>query len=330
MTRPESGTGLVTNKTGVQRFSGFLNSQNFNVLMVLLILVIASSIISPSFLKPGNVINVIRQISINGIIAIGMTFILLTGGIDLSVGAIVGIVAVTVANMFSHGIGPGLAIPAALTLGLLIGLINGLGITQGRINPFIMTLGTMTAFRGLSLLLANGAPISWRKAGISFKELGQGSFLFIPTPVFLFFGVFLLAFIILKYTYFGRSLYAIGDSRETARLSGINVIRTEILVYMVSGFLAALSCLVLLSRLSVGEPTAGEGYELDAIAMSVIGGTSATGGVGGVVGTLIGASLLSVLNNLLNLMGISPFVQKIVKGAIIIFSVFLDSKRIKK
>jgi ribose transport system permease protein len=193
-----------------------------------------------------------------------------------------------------------------------------------------MTLSTLTAFRGAALLIANVQPISWRNAGINFRFIGQGDILGIPVPVFVFLTVFVFAFIILKYTFFGRSIFALGDSREAARLSGINVFRTELFVYVLAGFLASISALVLISRLSVGEPTAGENYELDAIAMSVIGGTSTAGGVGGVAGTLIGASLLSVIQNLLNIIGVSPFVQRIVKGVIIFLAVLMDSKNKKK
>jgi ribose transport system permease protein len=291
---------------------------------------VIATILSPVFIRPGNLVNIIRQISINGILGIGMTFVLMTGGIDLSVGSTMGVVAAVVAIMFKNGLGPAAAIPAAICIGLTIGLINGLGITKGGITPFIMTLSTMTAARGAALLIANGQPISWRNSGIEFRFLGQGDILGIPVPVYVFFSIFLLAYIILKYTYFGRNVFAIGDSREAARLSGINVFQTELLVYVLSGFLASLSVLVLLSRLSVGEPTAGESYELDAIAMSVIGGTSTSGGVGGVVGTLIGASLLSVIQNLLNIIGVSPFIQRITKGVIIFAAVLMDSKNKKR
>jgi ribose transport system permease protein len=162
---------------------------------------------------------------------------------------------------------------------------------------------------------------------VDIKFIGQGDFLGIPIPVFIFFVVLIGAYFVLKYTSFGRSVYAIGDSREAARLSGINVVKTEWIVYTLSGFLAGLSSLILISRLSVGEPTAGEGAELDAIAMAVIGGTSTSGGIGGVGGTLIGAALLSVIANLLNIIGISPFIQRIVKGLIIILAVLLERKQ---
>ena len=304
--------------------------KGMGVLWALIVICVLASILSPSFAKFSNIINVIRQISINGILAIGMTFVLLTGGIDLSVGSTMGVTAVVVAMMFQQGIDKPWAVVAAIVIGAFIGAFNGLGITKGKITPFIMTLGSMTTFRGVSLYLANGSPQSWRDSGINFKTLGQGDLLGIPVPVFVFLCVFLIAWIILKYTYFGRSVYAIGDSREAARLSGINVIKMEWMVYVLSGILAALSALVLVSRLSVGEPTAGEGYELDAIAMSVIGGTSTAGGVGGVTGTLIGATLLSVISNILNILGVSPFLQKVVKGLIIIFAVLLERRKGQK
>jgi ribose transport system permease protein len=306
------------------------STRSFTVFLVLIMVMIIATILSPTFIRPGNLVNVIRQISINGILAIGMTFVLLTGGIDLSVGSTMGIVAVVVATMFSKGFPPVVVVPTGLLIGIFVGCINGLGITKGGITPFIMTLSTLTAVRGAALVVANGQPISWRNSGINFRFLGQEDILGIPIPVFVFLSVFLCAYIILKYTYFGRSVFAIGDSRETARLSGINVFRSELFVYILTGFLAALSALVLLSRLSVGEPTAGENYELDAIAMSVIGGTSTAGGVGGVVGTLIGASLLSVIQNLLNIIGVTPFVQRIAKGIIIFAAVLMDSKNKRK
>lgn len=306
-----------------------IKSNNLSILWILVATIIIATIIKPDFLKFNNVINIIRQIAINGIIAVGMTFVLLTGGIDLSVGASVGVTAVAVAMMFQKGINPVITIIVGLAIGAVIGFLNGWGITKAKIVPFIMTLGTLTAFRGLALYMADGSPQSWRESGIDIKFIGQGDIFGIPVPVYIFLAVLIIAHIVLKYTSFGRSVYAIGDSREAARLSGINVVKTEWLVYTLSGFLAALSSIILISRLSVGEPTAGEGAELDAIAMSVIGGTSVSGGVGGVIGTLIGATLLSVIANLLNIVGISPFVQRIVKGIIIVLAVLLDLKQKK-
>lgn len=312
------------------RWNKIRQMRSFRILLVLIVLFIAASLMSPSFLKPSNLINIIRQISINGVLAIGMTFVLLTGGIDLSVGAVMGCVAVVVAGLLKQGVSPWIATPIALLIGLIVGFLNGYGISKLGITAFIMTLGTQTTFRGVAMYIANGSPISWRDSGVDFKFFGQSDLLGIPVPVFVFLFVFIIAHIILRYTYFGRSVYAIGDSRETARLSGINVVKSEVFVYMLCGALAALSSLVLLSRLSVGEPQSGDGAELDAIAMSVIGGTSTAGGVGGVVGTFIGAALLSVVSILLNIMGVSPFIQKIVKGLIILFAVVMDRGSNKK
>ena len=305
------------------------DTRYFTVLMVLILLIIIASIISPKFLSLSNIVNVLRQVSISGILALGMTFILITGGIDLSVGAVIGVVSVVTAKMLSIGVNPFLCITASLAIGLIVGLVNGLGVAKFGIVAFIMTLGTQTMFRGVSLLIANGSPISWRDSGMKFEFMGKGELWGVPVPVFIFLIVLVISHIILEYTHYGRAVYAIGDSRETARLSGINVVKTEIITYILCSSLAVLSALVLLSRLSVGEPQGGEGSELDAIAMSVIGGTSTAGGTGGVVGTFIGAALLSVLSVLLNLMGVSPFVQQIAKGIVILFAVFIDSRNKK-
>lgn len=298
--------------------------KSLGVIWALLFLCLVASCLSPNFRTMNNVINVVRNISINGIIAVGMSFVILTGGIDLSVGATVNLVASVVAIGFISGMHPLFACIIGIICGALVGLINGIGITKGGIPPFIMTLGTVTAVSGVAMYITGGAPQSWRTSNINFEFLGRGALFDIPFPIFVFVGVVIISFIVLKYTVFGRSVYAIGDSREAARLSGIGVDKVEILVYVISGMMSALSSLVLMSRLGVGEPTSGDGCELDAIAMVIIGGTSTAGGTGSVLGTVIGAALLSVLANLLNLVGISPFIQKIVKGCIIIAAVLLE------
>ena len=258
-----------------------------------------------------------------------MTFVVLTGGVDLSVGSTVGVVAVSAAIMMQKGIHPVVTIAASLLIGIVLGLINGIGVTVGKLAPFIMTLGTMTALRGVARYIANGSPQNWRDSGIDFSFLGQGSILGIPVPVYIFLAVFVVAFYVLKYTEFGRSVYALGDSREAARLCGINTKKVETLCFVITGFLSALSAIIFISRLGIGQPEAGEGYELDALAMVYIGGASTAGGSGSVVGTLIGACLISVINNILNLMGISPFIQKVIQGVIIILAVLLE-RRTKK
>ena len=300
--------------------------KTMGMLWALIVICVIAAIISPQFLKASNIVNVIRLVSINGIIAMGMTFVVLTGGVDLSVGAIVGVVAVSVAMLFQRNVPIALAVAVGLAIGAVLGAINGLGVTKGKLAPFIMTLGSLTALQGVSLYMANGSPQNWRDTGIDFKFLGQGTLLGIPVPVYIFSAVFLISLYVLKYTEFGRNVYAVGDSREAARLSGINTKKVEALCFVITGFLSALSSIILISRLSVGEPTAGDGYELDALAMVYIGGCSTSGGSGSVVGTLIGAILLSVISNVLNLLGVSPFIQKVVKGLIIIGAVLLEKQ----
>ena len=297
------------------------------IFWVLVALIVIGGILSPNFLKINNLINVIRQISITGIVSIGMTFVILTGGIDLSVGSIVGVVAVVAATMLKMSVPIPVIILTGLVLGLILGSLNGLGITRGKIVPFIMTLGSLVALRGLAMVIANGQPISWSRTGVAFDFLGGQSLLGIPVSVWVFAIVFVIAAIVLKYTPFGRYIYAVGDSKEAARLSGINVKFVEFSAYAISGLLAGLCALVFISRLSVGEPTAGTNMELDAIAMVVIGGTASTGGEGGVAGTLIGAAIIAVIANLLNLLGISPFIQQIVKGLIIVLAVLLERRK---
>lgn len=298
--------------------------KKLGIVWALLLLCVIASCISPNFRTGNNLINIVRNVSVNGIIAIGMSFVILTGGIDLSVGASVNLVAAVTALGFIHGLNPVVSCVLGLLCGATVGFLNGVGIAKGGIPPFIMTLGSVTAVSGLAMYITGGAPQSWRNTSVNFEFLGRGSLFGIPFPIYVFLAVVIISFLILKYSVFGRNVYAIGDSREAARLSGINVDRVEIMVYTISGMMAALSSLVLMSRLGVGEPTSGDGCELDAIAMVIIGGTSASGGVGSVLGTVVGATLLSVLANLLNLVGISPFIQKIVKGLIIIAAILLE------
>ena len=298
------------------------------ILGALIILVVVGAIISPHFLKIENLINVSRQIAIAGILGVGMTFVILTSGIDLSVGAIVGIVSVISAGMMRDTIPWPVAAITGLIAGGFFGALNGFGITRGNLQPFIMTLGMMVIARGVSMTISEGQPISIREATAgSFDWLGKGDFLGIPVPVWLFLIITILSALVLTYTPFGRQIYAVGDNAEAARLSGINVNRITFSVYVISGVLAAVSALILVSRLNTGHPDQGTGFELDAIAIVVIGGTSLFGGEGGVRGTLIGAAIVAVLANLLNLVGVSPFSQQIVKGLIIIGAVLLERRK---
>ncbi len=285
---------------------------------VLIGLCILATFLSPSFLNPVNVTNVLRQVALFGIVSVGMTFVILTKGIDLSVGSILGVCSVTTALLLVAGWTMPAVVAAVLVIGVLMGAVNGLGITLGGIPPFIMTLGMMVMGRGLALTLANGQPVSIGGRADEFMWLGRGAALGLPVPVWIFAIVAGVAIYVLRYTTYGRQIYAVGSNAEAAHLSGINVGLVTFSVYMISGFLASLTALIFVSRLTVGEPTAGTGIELEAIAITVIGGTSLFGGEGGILGTIIGAGILAILANIMNLLGISPFTQQIVKGAIII------------
>lgn len=293
----------------------------------LILLIIIVSILNPSFLSLTNIFNVLRQVSISAIIAFGMTFVILTGGIDLSVGSTLALTGAISASLLAGGSNPIIAMLVALLLGIVLGAINGVVITKGKVAPFIATLATMTVYRGLTLVYTNGKPISGLGDHYIFQVFGKGYFLGIPVPVITTIIAFvILAFILHKTTY-GRRVYAVGGNEEATKLSGISADRIKIGVYAISGFLAALSALILTSRLNSAQPTAGESYELDAIAAVVLGGTSLNGGKGWIFGTLIGALIIGVLNNGMNLIGVSSFWQQVVKGIVILLAVLLDRKK---
>ncbi len=256
-----------------------------------------------------------------------MTFVILTGGIDLSVGSILALTGAVTAGMMSGGMDPILAMLLGVLLGVLLGAINGLIIAKGKVAPFIATLATMTIFRGLTLVYTEGRPISGLGDSFTFQMLGKGYILGIPVPVVTMAISFAVLYFILKKTTFGRRVYAVGGNEEASRLSGINVDRIKIYVYSLAGGLTAIAALILTSRLNSAQPTAGNMFELDAIAAVVLGGTSLTGGRGWIVGTLVGALIIGVLNNGLNLIGVSSFFQQVVKGAVILIAVLLDRKK---
>ena len=297
------------------------------LIWVLILMCATAALISEAFLNPFNIINVLRQIALFGIVSVGMTFVILTAGIDLSVGSIVAVVAVTAAMLLDSGLPIPLVIISGLLIGAFMGAINGAGITLGGIPPFIMTLGTMVMGRGLAMTISDGHPIHFRDVADQFAWLGQGHLLGLPVPVWVFAAVALAAAGMLRLTPFGRNVYAVGSNPEAARLAGIDVRRTVFLVYLISGFLSGLTALIFISRLTVGEPVAGVGLELEAIAITVIGGTSLFGGEGKISGTLLGAAIVAVLANILNLFGVSPFTQQIVKGAIIVAAVLFEILR---
>ena len=256
-----------------------------------------------------------------------MTFVILTGGIDLSVGSILALSSALMAGMMVSGIDPILAILIGSILGALMGMVNGLLITQGKMAPFIATLATMTLFRGLTLVYTDGNPITGLGDSYAFQLFGRGYFLGIPVPAITMLLSFGVLWVILHKTPFGRKTYAIGGNEKAALISGIKVSRIKVMIYSLAGLLSALAGAILTSRLNSAQPTAGTSYELDAIAAVVLGGTSLSGGRGLIVGTLIGALIIGTLNNGLNLLGVSSFFQMVVKGVVIIIAVLIDRKK---
>jgi len=296
----------------------------YGILIALLVVSLVIGALEPVFFSPINILNVIRQISIIGIIAIGETMVILLGGIDLSVGAVVAFTGAVAAKLLVEtGWAIPLAIAAALVVGLGIGVANGFISRKGGMHPFIVTLGTLSIFRGLTLILAGGRPISGLPE--TFLWLGGGEIGSIPVPVILFLGLIIAAGFMLSRTTFGRKIYAIGGNEEAARLSGIAVDRIYITAFAIAGLLSGLGGVVLTSRLNSAELVAGQGYELDVIASVVIGGTSLFGGVGSVYGTLVGALLIGVISNGLNLLGVSSYWQLVVKGLVIIIAALIDN-----
>lgn len=295
-------------------------------LLGLLILCAALSLASPHFLTVDNLLNVLRQSAINAILALGQLVVIITAGIDLSIGSIVGLTIVLLALMMKAGWPWQMACAAAVASGAAVGLLNGLLLTRLKLpHPFISTLGTMNVARGAALLLAAGVPISGLPAG--FREGVAGSALGIPSPVLIAAAVYALGHVFLARTVWGRDLYAIGGNREAARLCGIPVDRRLNLAYALSGAAAGLAAVVLAGRMNSGFPLAGQGAELDAIAAVIIGGASFFGGVGTVGGTLIGALVIGFLRNGLNLLDVSAFWQMVVIGSVIVAAVTIDVLR---
>ncbi|WP_300348046.1 ribose ABC transporter permease [Clostridium sp.] len=300
------------------------NLTKYKSLIGLVLLCLVITMVTPKFLSISNITNVFTQVSVNAIIAIGMTFVILTGGIDLSVGSTLAISGALGASIIKSTGNVFLAILVAAIVGIVVGLINGLLVSKGKLQAFIVTLATMTIFRGATLVFTNGTPIS--KLPSSFVNIGNGKIGFMPIPVIITVIIAIIAVYALSQTRFGRYLYALGGNEDASRLSGINTDKIKTLVYVVSGFASAIAGVIITSRIGSASPNAGTGFELDAIAAVVIGGTSLAGGEGTITGTLIGALIIGVLNNGLNLMNVSPFYQSIVKGLVILIAVLLDKK----
>ncbi len=287
--------------------------------LALAVLVTIGGILQPIFLDPRNIVNVLRQVSITGTLTVGMTFVIINGGIDLSVGSIVGLTGMLAVMAQPYGLVAPIGI--ALALGTLVGLVNGYGVARG-ITPFIMTLATMTAARGVAFMVSDGFPVM----GVSnaYAWIGAGHVRGIPVPVLILGLSVVTGYFVLERTKFGRWVYAVGGNAEAARLSGINIARNRILVYGISGLLSGVAGVVITARMTSCDPTVGTMFELDAIAAAVIGGTSMSGGEGRIAGTLFGALIMGVLANVMNLMNLSPYSQQVAKGVIILGAVVMD------
>jgi ribose transport system permease protein len=290
-------------------------------LIVLVLLGVIASILSPVFLSPSNLLNILLEVSTTALLAFGQTYIIILAEIDLSVGAVMGLAGAITAGVLAQG-----NIVEALIVGLLVGavagLLNGLLTTYGKIPSFITTLGTMTAFSGVTLVYTQGNPISI--ASNAYRWVGQGYLLGVPVPVWIMILFYILFWLLLSRTHYGRYVFATGGNEEASRLSGIAVRRVKIWAFVLTGVLAAVAGFIDTARLSTAEPTLGSGLELDAIAAVILGGTSLTGGKGGLFGTLVGAVILGVLDDAMNLLNVSAFYQGIAKGVIILLAVLLD------
>ena len=299
--------------------------KSYGIVIAFLLICALLAFLSPVFRTVNNFTLILRQTSIYGIMAVGMTFVILTGGIDLSVGSVLALSGAICAGMLKSGMALPGVLAITLAVGIGCGIFNGMAVTVGRITPFVVSLGMMSIARGLTLIYSKGYPISGFDT--DFRLIGGGYLLGVPIPIIIFIGIVLLAWVVLTQTRLGRYTYAIGGNEETVKLSGVNAGFFKSLAYVIVSLTAAISAIISTSRLNSGGPQAGVGYELDVIAAVVIGGTSLSGGRGSIWGTFIGALMIGVINNGMNLLGISPYFQQVVKGFIIIGAVLLDRLR---
>jgi len=297
--------------------------REFGIIVAILLIAIIFTLIEPLYITPYNIISIIEQSTINGLIGIGITFAILTAGIDLSVGSTFAIIIVCVGKLLVSGINPILAIIMGIALGFALGIVNGLLICKMNIQPFVATLGTMSLYRGIAYVFTGGWPVL--NIPKSFRNMVDGDIIYnIPVSIFILLLFAFLTHILLRYTRFGIYVYALGGNEEATRLSGVSVDRVKILAYGIVGIGAALAGIVMLARLGTGEPSAGQGYELNAIAAAAIGGASLAGGKGSIIGTFLGAILLSALKVGLIVVGVDTFWQYIATGIIIIVAVYIE------
>ncbi|WP_175811189.1 ABC transporter permease [Burkholderia contaminans] len=297
----------------------------FYPLVGLIVVCIAMMIASPSFLSAANLENVLRQVSINAIIAVGMTCVILTGGIDLSVGSVMALSGTLAAGLMVAGVNAVAALAIGIAVGLGFGFLNGVFVAFAGMPPIIVTLATMGIARGVALIYTGGYPIDGLPDWVAF--FGSGKVFGIQAPVLIMLVVYAIAWLLLDRMPFGRYVYAIGGNEQATRLTGVRVARVKLIVYTLAGLTSALAAIVLTGRLMSGQPNAGVGFELDAIAAVVMGGTSISGGRGAILGTLVGALLLGVLNNGLNMIGVNPYVQNVIKGGIILLAIYISRER---
>ncbi|MCP1384882.1 ABC transporter permease [Runella salmonicolor] len=295
----------------------------YGIFIAFVVICLILSLITPKFLTVSNWTIIVTQVSINALLAFGVTFVIITGGIDLSLGSMVAVTGI-VASLLAHPDDYPVIVPvlAGLLAGVFMGAFNGTIITKSKVPPFIVTLGTMTIGRGLALILSKGRPVS--NLSDSFNFIGGGSILGVPFPIIVLIVAFVVCSVVLKKTILGRYIYAVGGNEQAAKASGIRVNKVKMAVYTICGGLAALAGILLTSRITTGQPNAGAGFELDAIAAAIIGGTSTSGGTGTMTGTLIGALLIGVISNGLDLLNVTSYYQQVVMGAIIIGAVVLD------
>ena len=312
----------------VKRAGKTIQWDNMGIFAALIFMVVFFSLFSRSFLTPNNLANIARQISIVGICAVGMTCVILTGGIDLSIGSLIGIVVVSCASMMSSGIPALLVVILGMVLGMIIGVVNATCITVLKIPPMITTLGMMISLRGATYLVSGGMPIYGIPEG--FKILGQGSIGLIPVSMIIMVIVFVFGYIMLNKTVFGRRIYGIGANQETARLSGVNITKEIYKVYIMVGFLGSLAALILMSKVNSGQPSAGDGYEMDIITAVVLGGVSVSGGEGRLSKVIVGVIFMGVLANGMMMLNINEYWQRVVKGIVLIIAVAVDIKSREK
>ncbi len=301
----------------------------YNTVFIFLVMLLVSAIVSDVFFTSANLFNLVRQVTPVGIISMGMLLVILTGGIDLSIGSIVAMVGVLCA-LFTQSLGLPLAIITSMACGLLVGSFSGYLVSVHKIAPFIATLALMSIVRGLGFIFSKGAPVLVSENTSSLTDFGSGSFLGFPNPAFVLLIIFGITSVLLKYNVFGRIIIAIGSNEEAVRLSGIKVSFYKFSVYAISGGLAALAAVITTARTSVGSPVMGVGMELDVIATVVIGGASLSGGKGSAINTLLGVLILGMIGNIMNLMNIPAYSQQVIKGLIIIFAVLLQRFQIKR